>query len=143
MPVLLILLHLLLSSCRKEDILLMALLLTVGGTVDGLLNVLHFFTFTVDTLPIPLWLAVLWIGLATLPHHSLAWMKNRPLLSALFGAVGGPLAYLAGVRFDAAMFNLPTSLSLSILAVIWAVLWPAVMYAAQKIKPENKNTQTA
>jgi hypothetical protein len=114
---------------------MMGILLVAGLVIDGGLQLSGFFRFTAAALPIPLWLVVIWLALATLPHHSLAWMKGRPLLSAALGAIGGPLAYWAGVRLDAAAFSWPLLPSLLLLAVIWAALWPAVMFFAGKLCP--------
>jgi hypothetical protein len=54
------------------------------------------------------------------------------LLSALFGAFGGPLAYWAGVRLGAAAFHWPLLSSLMLLAVVWAFLWAGVMAVATR-----------
>ncbi len=128
----LLLLGLLLSPRRTADLQLMVFMLGVGLCLDGTLQALGFFTFREAQTPIPLWLATVWAALALLPHHSLQWMKGRPLLAALFGGIGGPLAYWAGVRLGAASFTLPLLPSLAILAVLWAVLWPAVMAVARR-----------
>lgn len=64
--------------------------------------------------------------------HSLAWMKKQILLSTLFGALGGPLAYWAGVRLGAATFHWPLLSSLALLAVAWAFLWTGVMAVAAR-----------
>lgn len=128
-------LHLGLSPRRWADLQMMGILLTAGLVIDGSLQLTGFFRFTDPALPIPLWLAVIWLALATLPHHSLAWMKGRPLLGAALGAIGGPLAYWAGVRLGAAAFSWPLLPSLLLLAVIWALLWPAVMLLAGLLHP--------
>ena len=125
---LLLLIHLVQTDKRAADLKMMGFLLFVGLLVDGTLQQLGFFTFTVTGFPIPFWLMVIWLGLAITPHHSLAWLKNRALLSMFFGALGGPLAYWAGARLEAASFNWPLLSSLGILAIVWALLWPAVMH---------------
>ena len=133
----LLMLHLFLSNCRYSDLRMMALLLAVGTLIDGTLYVAGFMTYNTAALPIPFWLAVVWLALATLPHHSLRWLKGRWLLSLLFGASGGPLAYWAGVKAGAAAFNLALIPSLLLLAVIWGVLWPATMYVADRDLPKD------
>lgn len=129
--------HLYLSPVRKADLRLMGLLLLTGLILDGTMGVTGVLKFNVPARPIPFWLAVIWLSLAILPHHSLKWMKNRPVLSALFGALGGPMAYYAGVRIGAAQFGMGLYASLSLLAVAWALLWPVVMwYAKDDLAPE-------
>jgi hypothetical protein len=125
---LLLLIHLVQTDKRAADLKMMGFLLFVGLLVDGTLQQLGFFTFTVTGFPIPFWLMVIWLGLAITPHHSLAWLKNRALLSMFFGALGGPLAYWAGARLGAASFTWPLLSSLGILAIVWALLWPEVMH---------------
>lgn len=124
----LLLVHLFFSPVRGDDLRMMGFLLFTGLLVDGTLHQVGFFSFTETGFPIPRWLIIIWLGLAITPHHSLAWLKNRPLLSLLFGAMGGPAAYWAGARLGAATFNWPLVPSLLTLAVIWAFLWPAVMF---------------
>ncbi len=120
--------HFLLSRKRRQDALLAAAVLALGLLIDGTLNAVGFFFLGSDQFPIPLWLAVIWLALATLPNHSLAWMRGRPLLCVLFGAIGGPLAYWGGTRIGAAVFNWPLTESLILLAVIWGLLWPAIIW---------------
>ena len=123
----LLVIHLIITNKRGADLRMMGFLLFLGLLVDGTLHQVGFFSFTTTGFPIPLWLIVIWLGLAITPHHSLAWLQNRPLLSAVFGALGGPAAYWAGVRLGAASFNWPVLYSLAFLAVLWALLWTLVM----------------
>ena len=109
---------------------MMGTLLGVGLIIDGTLNLIGFFSFNRAGFPIPFWLMVIWIGLATLVHHSLAWLKGRTGLCALFGALGGPMAYWGGIRMGAAAFNWELLPSLLLLAVVWGFLWPTVMRLA-------------
>jgi hypothetical protein len=125
-------LHLLISTKKTADLKMMGLLLLVGLVVDGSLHALQFFSFRDAGRPIPGWLVLIWLALATLPHHSLAWMQGRPLLSAAFGAIGGPLAYWGGVRLGIATFHWPLPMSLLLLAMLWAIIWPAVMFFAAR-----------
>ncbi|MBU1568649.1 MAG: DUF2878 domain-containing protein [Proteobacteria bacterium] len=124
--------NIVLSRHRRADLQMTGLLLLSGVFIDGILQTIGFFSFTSAGFPIPLWLAVIWAALAALPHHSLAWMKKRRLLSVIFGAFGGPLAYWAGVRLGAATFHWPLLSSLALLAVVWAFLWTGVMAVAAR-----------
>lgn len=135
----LLFLHLYLSPTKRADLRLMGLLLLAGLIMDGILFFAGFLKFNAPSLPIPFWLAVIWLFLATLPHHSLNWLKKRPLLSAIFGAVGGPLAYWAGVRIGAAQFGWELPLSFTVLAGLWAILWPLVMWFADHEIPRERS----
>lgn len=133
----LLFLHFYLSPSKKADLRLMGLLLFAGLLIDGALCFTGLLRFNVPALPIPFWLAVIWLFLATLPHHSLKWLKKRPFLSALLGTLGGPLAYWAGVKFGAAQFGWGLSLSFFVLAGTWAILWPLVMLFAEHELPRK------
>ena len=127
--------HLVISKHRREDLQMMLALLVIGTVVDGTIRYAGLIIYRVDGVPIPFWLAMIWLALAILPHHSLRWLKNRPWLSALFAAVGGPLAYWAGVRVGSAAFGASLLPSLALLALVWALLWPLVMAIAGRILP--------
>ena len=113
------------------------MLVTLGFIIDGSLRAAGVLAFHGWGWPIPIWLATIWIGLATLPHHSLWWMRSRILVNILFGALGGPLAYWGGTRLGAASFPLSLEYSLLVLAVVWAVLWPLVMSFAGRQRPRQ------
>jgi len=83
-------------------------------------------------LPIPFWLAVIWMGLALLVHHSLDWMKGKYLLCSIFGAIGGPLGYAGGAALGKADFARGDVLALTVLCVVWSGLWPWVMQLAER-----------
>jgi hypothetical protein len=75
----------------------------------------------------PAWLISLWAIFATTVNHSLAWLTGRYRLGALFGAVGGPLSYYAGVRLQAAVFPDP-AFSVLAIATVWAGVMPALLW---------------
>lgn len=131
-PAFLLGIHFYLTPCRKADLIMVCKLLMIGIIVDGSLNGFSFYSFPAKGLIIPYWLIFVWMALATLPNHSLKWMSTRPLLSILFGTIGGPAAYWAGVRLGAAHFNAPLIPSLLLLGLIWGTLWPIVMYISKK-----------
>lgn len=131
--VLLLCLHFYLSRKRTSDLKIVVAVLVLGVVVDGVLRFVGFFSFVDDGFPIPLWLMMIWMALGTLPQHSLRWFQGRYLLATLFGAIGGPLAYGAGVRFGAAELGISVAGSLFLLAMLWAVVFPLIMYLAEKV----------
>ncbi len=75
---------------------MMGFLLAVGIVVDGTLYYIGYISYNIAALPIPFWLAVIWLALATLPHHSLKWLKNRYLLSRLLWSYWRAACLLGG-----------------------------------------------
>lgn len=121
------------SECRKDDLKMIGFLMFLGLLVDGTLQQVGFFTFTNPGEPIPFWLLVIWLGLAMTINHSLAWLKDKLLLAALFGGLGGPAAYWAGTRLGAASFNWSLPTSLFILTVTWSLIFPTIMLFSRKV----------
>ncbi len=137
----LLLLHLAFTNCRGADLKMMGFMLFLGLLVDGTLQQVGFFSFTTPGFPIPFWLMIIWLGLAIIPQHSLAWLKNRLLLSAVFGALGGPAAYWAGTRLGAASLGWPLLQSLVFLSVIWAFIWSLIMFFSVLSKADVKDSE--
>nr|WP_320012368.1 DUF2878 domain-containing protein [uncultured Desulfobulbus sp.] len=125
----LILLHLLFSAKRRADLRMTLLLLFAGLLIDGTLQQVGCISFSqTGGAILPFWLLVIWGALAMTPNHCLAWLKGRLLLAAVFGGLGGPAAYWGGVRLGGASFQWDLGVSLLVLALIWAILWPVVMH---------------
>ncbi|WP_444985278.1 DUF2878 domain-containing protein [Halomonas mongoliensis] len=94
----------------------------LGLAVDGGLHLAGGFDFGEATLAfglLPPWLWLLWPLFATLLHHSLAWLWQRPWLAVVGGALSGPLSYYAGARLagvELAPWLLPAQ------ALVWGLL---------------------
>ncbi len=80
----------------------------------------------------PYWIIAMWIGFATTLNVSLNWLKGRSLLAALFGAIGGPLAYFAGAKLGGVTFvnDIP---ALAALAAGWAIIMPLLVIAGGRL----------
>lgn len=78
------------------------------------------------------WVSALWVGFATLPSRSLAWLRPRPLLAALLGGLGGPLSYLGGVRLGAVAVAPQALLTWSALALEYALVCPLLLVASAR-----------
>lgn len=128
-----VVLHLIFSRQRTADCRIIAAFLGAGLVIDSGMRVAGVLAFPGQPWPIPFWLAVIWGGLATLPLHSLKWMQSRHLVNIVFGGLGGPLAYWAGVKMGAAVFPQSQTLSLVSLAVVWALFWPVAMHFSARI----------
>jgi hypothetical protein len=79
----------------------------------------------------PIWILAMWPLLAITLNVSLRWLKGKPWLAALFGGIGGPLAFLAGERLGAVMFP-DMYLAMAVLALGWACLFPLMTKLAER-----------
>lgn len=66
----------------------------------------------------PFWMLSLWMAFATTLNHSLRWLMCRPVAAGLAGAVGGPLAYLAGAKLGALTLVAPAT-TMPLIALLW------------------------
>ena len=116
--------HLALSRERSVEIRLLLLAAAVGAAIETFQIAAGTYRFTSgvlnDALPPP-WLVAMWAQLATTFRFSLRHVITRPVLAALFGAAGGPIAFLAGERLGAVTLRPPIAGGLLRLSLTWAV----------------------
>ncbi|PCI37473.1 MAG: hypothetical protein COB53_06360 [Elusimicrobia bacterium] len=87
----------------------------------------------------PAWIAALYVILAATLDSSLAWVGRRMLLAIVFGFIGGPLSFRAGVGLEAAEYLGPELRANLILAVQWAVLFPVSFLISRRFGKNSKN----
>jgi hypothetical protein len=74
----------------------------------------------------PYWMVALWGLLAIALNVTMRWLRPRPWLACVLGAVVGPLSFASGVRLGGAEFVHAQSALLT-LALVWAVLMPVLV----------------
>lgn len=121
------------DSWKRE----LSLALTVGifGTaLDYIPFSMGAFSFTTASVPwgYPLWMSALWVGFATTFHSSLSWIKKRYILSAAFGAIGGPLSYIAGESLGAITLSADRVFALTAISTTWAIVTPLLFYKGNR-----------
>lgn len=84
----------------------------------------------------PLWMTALWPNLAATLHSSLGWLSGRYVLAALFGAVGGPLAYYAGARLGALRID-STPSAFAAIAFEWLATFPLMVLLTDRTVPRE------
>ncbi|MCX7717223.1 MAG: DUF2878 domain-containing protein [Candidatus Sumerlaeaceae bacterium] len=81
-----------------------------------------------------LWALSLWAMFAAAYDGMLRWLHGRYGLAAVLGAVGGPLAFLAGQALGAITLNSQWLYGLLPLGATWAVLAPLLLYCGKKLR---------
>jgi hypothetical protein len=89
----------------------------------------------------PLWILLLWAGLALTLNHSLAWLQSRLVLAALLGGVSSPLSYLAAARLGAVTIVTESGVWLVGLGLSWAVALPLLLWLASHLKQLKQEEQ--
>lgn len=130
-----VLAHLGLARRRRDALVLVLWSTAVGVVVDTLQIAIGMLRFDVGSvvpwLPPP-WLILIWAQFAMTFHFGLRWLQGRPGWAALFGALGGPLAFLAGRRLGVVSFHPEVWPSLVSLAITWSLAMPAALRLAER-----------
>lgn len=129
-----ILLHLVrVPRARPELVLILAAGL-IGAVLDSLLVLSGWVAYPSGMLIeglAPYWMVAMWMLFATTLNVSLSWLKRRRATAALFGLLGGPLAYFAGERLGGISLD-PLSPALISIALGWAVAMPLLTILAER-----------
>ena len=121
--------HVLGANDGQKELSLVLIVVGIGAVWDSLLvyaGLLQYPSGTLISGTAPHWIIAMWALFATTLNVSLRWLKNRPLLGALLGAISGPAAYFAGYKLGGVQFP-DMNAALLALAGGWAVLMPLVM----------------
>jgi hypothetical protein len=115
---------------------LLGVFLALGIMIDGALFQLGLFSFganvtSQNSFP-PLWLLCLWVSVATLFAHSLAFLRSRYLLASTMGSIGPTLSYFAGANLAGITLADPLWLSLLVVACVWSIVLPFGLFLAEK-----------
>lgn len=123
-----------LSHTRRADLLLPATAIIMGFLVDGTLahtGLAGYATSWPSAGLAPVWILSLWAAFSMTFTKSLAYLQKRLAIAALFGAIGGPLAYLGAARtFGVVRFSDPAWHGLLWLSLGWALATPALAWLA-------------
>ena len=132
---LVLLVNLVLSADWRQELVVALAAAVMGFVVDTGLVTAGVFApvpFLVPRPFSPLWMVMLWVNQATTLNGCMAWLRGRYLAGSLFGALGGPFAYLSGAKLGAA--SLPSTNGLVILGITWACAFPALMAIAEFVR---------
>ena len=93
------------------------------GTAVGLLveqgNMMAGVTaYSPPTALAPAWMVGLWAAFSATAGLSMAWLRGKPILAAVLGAVAGPLTFMAGARLGALTLG---PWATPVLALEWAL----------------------
>jgi len=133
-PVLVV--HLALTQDRRGELMLLLAAGVLGFFFDTALKAAGIVDPRGDFLPHPFsepWMISMWLNLAATLNASLAWLKGRYLLAALFGGIGGGAAYYGGARMGATA-SLPDAQGIIILIVGWGIMMPILVWLAEKFQ---------
>lgn len=123
------------STRRSVDVRLMAVAFVLGLLFDGVLvhSGLLIYAAAWPAGIAPAWILALWLAFALTIVPLFGYLQGRPWLATVFGAVGGPLAYLGAARgWQAVHFMPPAWHALLWLALGWGITLPLLTTLARR-----------
>ena len=118
----------------KTHFSLMAAAIVMGCLVDGGLaysGLAHYRAPWPSASFAPLWIVSLWATFSLTFTISLAYLQKRLWVAVLFGAIGGPVAYMSASRgFHVVTFSDPSWHGLFWLGTGWAIATPILAWIA-------------
>ncbi|MFT6712455.1 MAG: hypothetical protein ACJATO_002845, partial [Arenicella sp.] len=128
---------------HPNDIKVLLAAVVLGLIIDTIWVTFGFMVFK-DPRPVPWlspgWIIIMWAGFALTINHSMSWLSLHPMLPALMGLIGGPLAYFAGRRLGAVEYLTDPVLISCMLAIAWAIALSLLVMLGHA-KPKNKAIQ--
>jgi hypothetical protein len=91
----------------------------------------------------PLWILALWLAFATLPDGALSWLSGRTGFQVIFGALGGPLSYIAGEKLGAAELHTSFTYAMTVFAIAWAVATPLCFLCVRAFSTKAESLKAA
>ena len=136
-------LHLGLAHSPTNELRIIGLTGLIGGVWETLIvrqGWVEYLGQLTPGLP-PLWIIALWLAFATTFNVSLRWLQRRYVFAALFGLMGGPLAWYAGMRLGA--LRLPElQTDLTAIGLGWAMLMPVLLLLTQGLNTRTGRNPT-
>jgi hypothetical protein len=126
--------HLITTSDPARQVRFVAITGAIGSLIDTLHGAFAIVAFNGrigSSDLVPLWVTAVWIIFGTTFSSSLRWLSGRYGLAGLFGAIVGPLAYVAGTQLGALSFRGDPIRSVAILAVVWLFVMPGLVWLAE------------
>ena len=126
--------HLVRARRTAPEFILVLAAMALGLVVDSLLMATGWLRYSVGLwLPglAPYWIVAMWALFAITLNVSMSWLRGRPILAVLMGAIGGPLSYLAGEKLGAIELTVP-AYALAALGLAWAIAMPLLMHLAKR-----------
>ena len=127
-------LHLTIAKRPLTELTLILICGLIGAVMDSILVAVGWVSYPAGLIianAAPYWIVAMWMLFATTLNLSLGWLKKRKSVAAVFGLIGGPLAYYTGFKlggielenFEAAMLALGLG---------WACIVPVLLLLAER-----------
>ena len=127
-------LHLSVVRRPAQELALVAICGFIGAIMDSVLVAAGWVSYPNGMIlenAAPYWIIAMWMLFATTLNVSLGWLKPRKLIGAVFGLVGGPLAYYTGFKLGGIEFG-NFNAAMIALGLGWAGVVPVLLLLAER-----------
>ena len=77
--------------------------------------------------PSPLWMVALWFAFGAAFEDGFGWLRTRPRIAVVLGALGGSIAYWGGARLGALTFPHGVGYGLTLTGICWGLAFPSLL----------------
>ena len=137
--------HLWLCDNAESEIRLLLIAAAIGLAWESVLvfaGLLEYSSGTWAPGAAPVWIVAMWVLFATTINVGMRWLRRNMTVASIVGAVGGPLAFLAGSGLGAVEFP-STTLALICIGIGWAVLLPLLVQIAIRLDRNHPMVEQA
>ena len=116
-----------------DEFILIMSCAAIGAIFDSLLVAagwVQYYSGQFSDVMAPYWIITMWMLFATTLNVSLKWLRGRVRLAAIFGLIGGPLAYLGGEKLGG-IDLVNQYAALAALGIGWAVMMPILLWLSE------------
>lgn len=131
---LVIALHLAIVRQPKAELTLIVICGLIGAVMDSIFVAAGWVAYPTGSIienAAPYWIVAMWMLFATTLNMSLGWLKPRKAIGAVFGLIGGPLAYYTGNKLGGITF-VDFSAAMIALGIGWGVAVPILLILAER-----------
>lgn len=143
-----VLVHLYLVKAVRAELALIGAVALIGTAWDSVIVSTGLMSYPSGNFApgfAPHWIIAMWVNFAVTLNVSMNWLKGRPLIAAVFGGFGGPLAYLTGYKLGGVAIP-ELWFALTIQGLGWALILPLLLQLAERfdgVRPANPRASVA
>lgn len=126
--------HIVQAPHKKPEIQLVLICLLIGGIFDQAIVSLELISYMHpgwSSALVPAWILAMWLAFSTILNVGLRWMHGRYMVAVVFGAIGGPLAYIGAANLGAVILH--GNNSYIVLSLGWAIITPLLVSTAARL----------
>lgn len=129
----------------KQDSRIVLIGLILGMAIDTLFTSTGWIQYAQSWSSVslaPLWIIALWLSFSFTLNHSMAFLRQNYAMAALFGLLGGPLAYWCADRvFNVIDYGTDIAFVMAGLGICWGLVIPAIFFIDKRMTSDTDSNR--